>query len=550
MRVLSFFKYAVLATVTFMAVGCGGSGSTGSDESSGVKVYGIEVDAKPLPYSGYRLEPLGDADFNALTKEQKFKVAVKLYGTLYYGTGFDDLNRSVNSGSFISETRAMFDRPSTSEEINRLEESVGRYEDYGYGSNKLLAGMLARLYHMEPGSAYLNRWAAYVLTQTILFSPAYELDTVYDVDAINVYSSLVMSFDQGLSLRWSTFLHMMSDENWRRFRSPEDNGREMMEIFLEDFNDAHVPLAAKALKNLKLDPDSNTLVMTLNVNTEPITNLFPDMEIVDAADFYSGVVKHPDFLPTVCSRLVDIYFPSFSAEEKRGVVQKLVESNPTSWTDLLKQIVYSKAYLLESGKPRSFEESFLPVAKAIGWRPHLRSFYYIARNLDNMHQASMRYKLGRKVEVPLDSQSFAWFHKTIRESVMINYERNSTFESSDDGWPLEGIFASMPAELFSDTELDDREEWKRNEQKRAEYIVERLFVPVVGREPADEEMEFLTSLIDRDRYDGERFRNFGWYDLYGNDKPEDDLKERGYFSNLVLDYLSRVSSVYEFEAVK
>ncbi len=85
---------------------------------------------------------------------------------------------------------------------------------------------------------------------------------------------------------------------------------------------------------------------------------------------------------------------------------------------------------------------------------------------------------------------------------------------------------------------------------RAEYIVERLFVPVVGREPKDEEMEFLTSLIDRDRYDGDRFRNFGWYDLYGNSKPEDDLKERGYFCNIVLDYLSRVSSVYEFEAVK
>ena len=550
MRIVSFFKYAMLASVVFFVAGCGTSDSAGSSGASGATVYGIEINAKPLSYSQYKLQPLSDADFNALSKEQKFKVAIKLYGTLYYGAGFKDLNESVNSGSFISKTRRMFDRKSTNAEIAELEDKVYRYEDYGYGSSKLLATMLARLYHVQPGSAYINRWAAYVLTQTILFSPAYELDTVYDVDAVNVYSSLVMNLDQGLSMKWVTFLHMMSDENWRRFRSPEDNGREMMEIFLQDFNDAHVPLAAKALKNLRLDRRSNTLVMSLGVNTEPITNLFPGMEIVDPMDFYSGIVKHPDFLPTVCRRLVDIYFPEFTESRKQEVTNTLVASNPTSWTGLLKQIVYSKVYLLESKKPRSFEESFFPVAKAIGWNPHERSFYYIARNLDNMHQSSMRYKLGRKVEVPLDSQSFAWFHKTIRENIMTNYENNSSFESGDDGWSLKGIFADMPDELFSDTELDDKDEWKINEQKRAEYIVNQLFVPVIGREANSEEMNFLTSIIDRDKYDENTFRNFGWYDLYGNSKPVDDLKERGYFASMVLDYLSRVSDVYEFETVK
>ena len=550
MRMFSFFKYAVLASVTFFVAGCGTTDSGSAASGSSPQVYGIDINAKPLSYSQYGLTSLSDSDFNALSQEQKFKVAVKLYGTLYYGAGFDELNQSVNSGRFISQTRSMFDRQSTSAEIAALEEKVDRYEDYGYGTSKLLGVMLSRLYHMEPGTAYVNRWAAYVLTQTILFSPAYELDTVYSVDAVNVYSSLVMGLDQGLSLQWVTFLHMMSDENWRRFRSPEDNGREMMEIFLQDFNDAHVPLAAKALKNLRLDRRSNTLVMDLGVNTEPITNLFPGMEIVDPTDFYSGVVRHPNFLPTVCQRLVDIYFPEFSESKKQDIVNRLVASKPTSWTGLLKQIVYSKAYLLESRKPRSFEESFFSVAKAIDWHPHGRSFYYAARNMDNMHQSSMRYKLGRKVEVPLDSQSFAWFHKTIRENVMTNYERDTAFESSDDGWSLKGIFENMPEDLFTETELEDKDEWKINEQRRAEYIVNHLFVPVIGREANAEEMAFLTSLIDRDKYDENNFSNFGWYDLYGNSKPEDDLKERGYFAVLVLDYLSRISDVYEFEAVK
>jgi len=38
--------------------------------------------------------------------------------------------------------------------------------------------------------------------------------------------------------------------------------------------------------------------------------------------------------------------------------------------------------------------------------------------------------------------------------------------------------------------------------------------------------------------------------LYGNRKEIDNLKERGEFAMLVLDYLSRLDSIYEFDAVK
>jgi hypothetical protein len=366
--------------------------------SSGPVLYGMPVQASELSYDQYRLEPLTDTEFNALSDEQKYKVAIKLYGTLFYGTGYEQLENTVNSGIFISQTRTLFDRKNSDTEVAAVEEMLYDYYSQSSDEKWLVSTLLARMYHLKPGQAYFNRWAAYVLSQTILFSPAYELDTVYAVDAIDVYGDLVRDFDAGFSMQWVTFKHMMTDENWRRFRSPEDNGREMLEIYLMDFNDAHVPLAGKALKNWKLDRRSNTLVMTLNENLEPITDIFPGKVIKNGTDFYSTLVLQPNFIPTASRRLVDIYFPGFTDSRKEDIVKKLIASRPMTWTSLLKQIIYSKEYLLHSAKTRSFEESFFQIAKALDWHPKAKSFYYIGKNLNNMHQSTMRYKLGRKVE--------------------------------------------------------------------------------------------------------------------------------------------------------
>ena len=522
--------------------------------AAGPVLYSIPVLANEIPYEQYTLKPLSDEEFNALSEEEKYRVAIKLYATLFYGVDYDTLVHAIDSGSFISDTMALFDRENSPEEIAAVEEKMKYYRDYGWGDTKVVSTMLARMYEMEPGRAYFNRWAAYVLSQTILFSPAYELDTVYTVDAIDVYGDLVRDFDAGFSMQWVTFTHMMTDENWRRFRSPEDNGREMLEIYTMDFNDAHVPLAAKALKNWKLDRKSNTLVMTLDENVEPITDLFDGKVIKNGTDFYSALVLQPTFLPAVTRRLVDVYFPNFSESEKDEVVHQLVASRPMTWTGLLREIVFSKTYLLRSAKTRSFEESFFQIAKALKWLPKYKSFYYIARNLDSMHQATMRYKLGRKVEVPLDSQSFAWFHKTIRENVLTNYEKNASLESSDDGWPYTELFEKLPDTLISADELgeDGRRlhSWAPNERKRAAYIVNALFVSIAGRKATDEEMNFLIDLIDDEKHYKETFDNPSWLDLYGNKKEIDDLKERGEFAMLVLDYLSRLDTIYEFHAVK
>ena len=521
--------------------------------ASGPVLYHIPVMAKALSPESYGLPSLTDEEFNALPLEKRYLVAQKLYGSLFYAPPMEELKAAVTSGSFISDIHALFNRENSPSELAQTEEKVEIYAQ-GNSNSQVMAPMLARMFFLSPGKAYFNRWAAYILTQTILFTPAYELDTVYTVDAIDVYGDLVRDFDSGFSMQWSTFTHMISDENWRRFRSPEDNGREMLEIYLKDFNDAHVPLAAQALQNWKLDLRSTTLVVSLNENIDPITGIFPGRTITNGTDFYSAIVLSPDFLPVVTGRLIDMYFPNLTSAQKETLVTKLTASNPMTWTDVLKQIIYSKTYLLESEKPRSFEEAFYPIAKTLSWKPAERTFSYIVSDLDNMHQSTMRYKLGRKEEVPMDSQSFAWFHKSLRERVLIDYDREDPDRPDDAGWPLTKLFETLPSDLIDPQELDEdgkrTDLWNEMERKRAAYMIQKLFITVAGRSASPDEISALTDLIDNEKREDPTFKNFSWYDLYGNSTEEDNLKERGYFTQIVLDYISRLSEVYTFQSVQ
>jgi hypothetical protein len=101
---------------------------------------------------------------------------------------------------------------------------------------------LAMLYKYPLSLEYYEIWMAYKLVNTILFSPASELETVDYTDVQDIYYRLVNMIGEASSIRDIVYEHMISQENWRRFRSPEDNTREMMEILLGRFIDSEVPL--------------------------------------------------------------------------------------------------------------------------------------------------------------------------------------------------------------------------------------------------------------------------------------------------------------------
>jgi hypothetical protein len=373
---------------------------------------------------------------------------------------------------------------------------------------------------------YIDYWSAYVLSSTIMFSPAYELASSHTPNIDRVYGELVRNFRDETTAKYSTFMHMISDDNWRRFRSPEDNGREMMEIYLLDFDDTHVPIAGQALKNWKLDRDNDTLVVGLDENMQPL-KLF-GTTITNGYDFYRELAKSADFDKGVTSRLVDVYFPTFSSSKKSSIVSKIVSSNPKTWQDILLQIVFSKEYLLNSDKPKSAEELFYSLSKKIHFQ-HRRGFFSnFARALAEMNQAPMKYKLGKYSEVPLDTQSFLTYHKFIREGVLIRYRNEWS-----SGWLPEKLISNELFEGISAYEC----------QMMLDTLTDHLFLSTIARTAGEEEKKlFRSHMLEADGTYGEDFELFRTGD--------DPLKERKRAAVVILDYISRLSETYRFKKVQ
>jgi len=506
----------------------------------------------PAKKEAVSMHPLSEATWSGLSKEARLAVAHKLLSTLYYGVDTDDYETWATSEGFLEEVRALFTREAEESTLQDVESKLPYYaEDYrGTESGKEVAKILARLYLLPPSKSYVDYWSTYILTQTILFSPAVELPTVEDEDLRIVYYDLFDDIHKGLSIADSTYNHMISQSNWRRFRSPEDNGREMLEIYLMDFEDAHVPLAAKALQNWHLDRQHN-LVVGDNENNEPISGLFPGKTVTNGYDFYEAIVDDARFLPTVTRRLVQIYFPNFSAEEQEKIVNGLLERNPSTWSDLLLDIAFSEKYLMESARMKSFEEIFLPAVKSLGgWMPKAHTFYYVQGDMALMHQASMRYKLGRSVTVPSDTESLGWMHRKLRERVLVNYRGTDDPASSDDGI---GSWKRLPDALYVEGEFDENGKvtdiWFDQERKRSDYITQTFISALGGRSANAEEKGWLGDYIDGRVKNTPTYRNRPWIDLHSYDNPDRDLKYIMKFSFLVLDYVSRLSETYTFFAV-
>ncbi len=504
-----------------------------SDSKFGYEYEGLKMYAQNMPPVSYRLASLSDSEFNALNAAQKEIIADKLLSTLYYGMPRAEMETLIGSGSFISTIQTMLkEQKNDLEKIEtRLSDSSGDESEFSYSSwpsgSAEVSRILARFYAMEHlDSHYVDYWSAYVLTSTIMFSPAYELESSHAPNIDRVYSALVRSFREEMSASYTTFLHMISDDNWRRFRSPEDNGREMMEIYLLDFDDKHVPIAGQALKNWKLDRDNDTLVIGLDENTKPL-QLF-GVTITTGFDFYRELVKSPDFNVGVTGRLVDVYFPTFTPQQKSSIVNTIVSSNPQTWQDILLQIVFSKTYLLDSDKPKSAEELFYSLSKKIHFQ-HRRDFFSeFARALTEMNQAPMKYKLGKYTEVPLDTQSFITYHKFIRENVLI---RNANEWSG--GW--------IPEDLIKDELFEGISSYEY--QRILDTLIDHLFLSTIARRASTEEKNLFRGHMLKD--DGTYSRDFELFKA--DDNP---LEERIWASIVIMDYISRLSQTYRFEKVQ
>ena len=526
-----------------------GCSDTPEDDSAPETKYdlsykGLSFYYQNKPSSQYRLTQLSDGEFNALSEMQQLQVADKLLSTLFFGFPEDELEDKIASQQFISQIREGLNSDRTDKEW--LENHILDSEYFRQNaSTQEAVDILSRFYAMQELDKYfLNNWTAYILTQTIMFSPAYELDSTHTPNISRVYNRLVSFFEDESGMRYTTYVHMMSEDNWRRFRSPEDNGREMMEIFLEDEDDTKVLLAGKALQNWKLNRDNDTLVVGRNENTDPLS-LF-GTTVYNGDDFYREMVKTTTYQHTVTTRLVNFFFTDTTATKREQITAAIVSSAPETFQDILLQIIFSKEYLLNQSRVKSAEELFFSIAKKMSFKHRDSTFDYFRRGLEDMHQASMKYKLGKTERVPLDTLSFASYHKYIRENMLM---RKSEVKYVDDygNWSRQGWSESFVANSNFDFEASD-------ELGSLDALVHYLFKSLIQRSATEGELTLFHTHMQRD-YNGVMALDYSFDMFYTNENnATKQLKYRE--SNkrniaiVVMDYLSRLESFYKQKEVK
>ena len=506
---------------------------------------GLTLYQKNLDVDDYTLPQLTDTAFNALSNSKKLTIANTLLSTLFFGYPQKILEEKINSGSFISDIRQRLEEDRTDKAW--LENYIlddDKFRQYDRWAEPQAINILSRFYAMhELDSYFLKNWIAYILTQTIMFSPAYELESTHTPNIANVYNRIVTFLNEESSMQYLTYVHMMSEDNWRRFRSPEDNGREMLEIFLFDQDDNHVPIAGKALQNWKLNTDSDTLEVSLNQNREPLS-LFGTI-ITNGDDFYRELVKSERFTQGVTQRLVNFFFPQATDAKKNSLTQTIVSSHPKTWQDILMQIVFSEDYLLHNTRAKSMEENFFSLTKKMDYKHNKSTFYYLKESLEEMHQASMKYKLGKLQRVPLDTLSFAYYHKFLREEIFLR-RSNINYINDYSAWSRQGW-----GKEFISTENFTLDE--NNPIASLESLINSLFQTFIYRDANNNELAlFKSHMLYTDGGSPYLHWAFNLLDTYDDSQNQIKQREnrRANITQMVLDYLSRLETLYLQKEVK
>ena len=535
MKLNRFFNLSIAGVITLILTACGGGGDssiTSTTSKYDMDYKGLVFYEENIPISSYKLTSLSDAEFNALEESQKLLVADKLLSSMFFGYPLNELQEKINSGVFISTLQSQLNVETTDKawlESYILDESFFARDL----TDQEAVDILSRFYAAKDLDKYFfHNWIAYILTQTIMFSPAYELDSSHSPNIARVYNRLVTMLDDEASMRLIAYTHMMSEDNWRRFRSPEDNGREMLEIFTLDMDDAHVPIAGKALQNWMLDRDNDTLVIGLNENTQELS-LF-NTTIINGDDFYRELAKSSTFTYGVVRRLTSFFFTDYTEVQIDSVTNTIVSSKPETWQDILKQILFSKEYLLSSSRAKSAEEAFFSLAKKMDYKHKTTTMYYFNYNLDGMNQASMKYKLGKLTRVPLDTLSFANYHKTLRIEVLLKYSEPNYIDN----------YSSYSRQGWSDSFLDKNDfnyDYEHEEESLAS-LINYIFKTTVSRETTAEELAMFKNHMLADN-NGKKILLSPYFDMFDSNGNISAYK-RKLIALIVLDYISRLDDTY------
>ncbi len=494
---LKNLKYFILLLIPLFVFSCGGSNENSFEQSNNRDYSQKTANITPKIVD---IDSITKEEYKNLSVINRYRVANKILNTTYSGIGYGDFVEKVNE-DYIEQIKTAVDTPLNN--IDEIEEKVDRYE-FRFPQ---LERPLAELYVMPLSKDRFDRWMAYHLMNTILFSPAIELETASYEDAKKIYDRLVRMISSDRTINEIIYQHVISQENWRRFRSPEDNVREMMEIYLGRFRDDEVPKAAKACQNWHLSDGRKgyKLIIDNNVNTEPQNVL--DTTVTTCYDFYRALSDHKDLIPTVTKVIVSFLFSTYPEEKRERIVEAVLSRHPSTFRDIYKTLIFSKEYIYNVERPKTIEETFFGTGKKLHWIAGKRFFRWITTHYYNMGQAIFTYKLGRNPAPPLDPLSFSYYHKTVRKSLLT--DNKNPKKEMDGGIPNSEI----------------------NKPEGVENSIRYFIKSIVERDATADEVNELNNIL----------KNLGYTSEWNFHKLRRAL--------IIMDYTSRLSELYYFKKI-
>lgn len=382
-----------------------------------------------------------------------------------------------------------------------------------------------------------------------MYSPAVEMETTDTVDAQNMYRFLTTKIKDGASVREMVRSNLPSLARWRVSRSSENHALEAYELYLGLFETEEDSVKGGiACKDFYLtDEDAGYVLSTTNIpNTEP--QLILDTYFITTCDdLYDVISGHPLVIPRAVEVLVNYLFSGRSQEDRVNIINSIVQSGAESYEDIFTAMLFSKEYLLNTERPRSFEESLMPLLDALKWDPAAANNGTVGKPIfENMASSyrgsvfylgnkgwhSMTLKIGRLPDVPMDALSFANYHKAIREQLLLNDTSYS------------GRVTDIPGFIYNGQGRGDDHLRDVISQLSLTDYIHYLFLNTLQRKASPEEVDGLIAIF-------EGIGGLLTTDTAGNkimlsntsNNPHDNI------ALITFDYISRLPEFYYFKAL-
>jgi len=525
-----------------------------------------------LQISGFAA-PLSQSEFNSLSPEKQYQVASKLYGTFFRGISAEDFfdlnvgteNLKSKSNNFLIETRDKLKSPLPVLKLNEVnsliegldaegnrDEDLAKYsfhtDSRPYVNQRAMQIPLARIKEYPVSRDLYVQWMAYFLSNTIMYSPAVEMETADTLDAANMFSFLSSKIKAKQSVSSMVRSNLPSLARWRVSRSSENHALEAYELYLGLFEtDDDSVKGGIACKDFYLtDEDADYIISNTGLeNTEPQLILGSSF-ITTCNDLYDVVAGHPLIMPRAVEVLVNYIFSGRSREDRVKIINSITSSGVTTYEDIFTAMIFSREYLLNTERPRSFEEALMPLLDSLKWDPAANSgsevgkaiFHNMVTNsgrriyLGNKGWDVMKLKIGRLPDVPMDALSFANYHKAIREQLLIN-ERS-----------YDGQRSGIPGLIYigADNTGDDNVRDVVAQLSLKEYV-DFLFLNTLQRKVNTTEFDGLLAILDGD---GHLVTDSGGMQTIrggSSNTRHNDIAE------ITFDYISRLPEFYYFRAV-